>query len=374
MKRFFFILLLFVACKQVYNPPLKNVSTNYLVAEGNIIAGNDSTFVHLTRTTPVTDSANITQPEANATVQVEGDDGEIYNLENTGNGYYAAPPLNINAAKNYRLHIFTGDGKEYASDFVPVKITPPIDSISWKFDTVHGVNIYVSTHDATSKTLYYQWNFTETWQHHTSYTSGLIYDNGSIRFRTPDEYINNCWTVLPSPSINVSTTSQLSSDVLYETPLVNIPYGSEKISIVYSIQVKQYAITKEAFEFWQNLKKNTEQLGTIFDPQPFADFGNIHCITNPAEPVIGFISANSIQKQRIYIRNSDLPSWNYQLELCATDTIPPANQSLLEDGSHIPLTYVSISGSPVTGILIAPAECADCRLHGGSTVKPPYMP
>lgn len=373
MKNYFLLLILICGCKEVYNPPLKNPSTNYLVVDGNIIAGGDSTFIRLSKTTAVNDTGGINKPEYNASVIVESEDGESYQLSPLNDGMYAAA-LSINQNKNYRIHIETSDRKEYASDYVPVKLTPPIDSVSWKVDNTNSVNIYVTTHDAQNATKYYQWNFTETWQHRTSYTSGLIYENDSVRFRSPEEFINYCWTIVPSSSINILSNTQLSSDVIYENKLVNIPFNSAKISMVYSILVQQNALTKEGFEFWQNLQKNTEQLGSIFDPQPFADYGNIHCISDPQEPVIGFISACTVAQQRIYIYNSDLPSWVYQYPLCAFDTIPPATNSLLKDGAHVPLTYVPIPGSITPGILVTAIECADCRLQGGNNVKPSYMP
>lgn len=373
LKKILCILIITAAgCKEIYNPSIKAVTTGYLVVEGSIISG-DSTTIHLSRTTIVSDTSTI-QPEDGATVTIEDTAGNNYHLINAGNGFYTAAPLNIVSTKNYRLHIFTADGNEYASDFVPVKITPPVDSISWKFDSTKGVDIYVSSHDDANNTLYYLFNYTETWQHKPTYTSGLIYENGIIRERKPDEQITNCWTVASSSSINISSTAQLSADVVYEEHLVNIPYSSEKLSIVYSIQVKEYALTKEAFEFWTNLKNNTENLGTIFDPQPFADYGNIHCLNNPNLPVIGFISASSEEEKRIYIYNTDLPSWNYQRELCAIDTIPPASVTLLENGAEIPLYYIPIPGTLSQAALVTAAECADCRLHGGTTIKPSYMP
>src|SRR6185295_650581 len=111
MKRFFYIMILFAGCKDVYNPELKNPDYNYLVVEGNIVQGGDSTFINLTRTIAVNEASEI-HPETNTTVIVEGDGGDTYTLQDLFDGFYAAPPLPINANENYRLHIFTADGKE----------------------------------------------------------------------------------------------------------------------------------------------------------------------------------------------------------------------------------------------------------------------
>ena len=373
MKRFLYIIIFFCACKEAYNPHIKNANYNYLVVEGNIVAGNDSTIVHLSRTVAVSDTS-IVQAETNATIAVEGEGGNIYQLQNELNGAYAAASLNINPNEKYRLHIFTADGKEYASDFVPVKQTPPIDSVSWKYNKGTDVNIYVSTHDATSNTQYYRWQFVETWEHRPKYSSALIYDPSisDVRRRLPEEQIYRCWNVETSGSIFIASTTGLSSDVVYEKQLNLIPYGSEKIDRVYSILVTQYALTKEAYEYWDNLKKNTESLGSIFDPQPFADFGNIKCITNPDEPVLGFISACSASEQRIYINWTDV-QWPYSFPFCGDTTVLESHRAEVfsHTEEYIPIDYVFSPPGAVMGSFI---ECADCRLHGGSTIKPPYMP
>jgi hypothetical protein len=367
MKKFFYILFLIAGCKEAYNPPIKNVNIDYLVVEGNIEAGNDSTIVHLTRTIPVNDTS-IIQPELNATVTVESEDGESYQLQSEQNGFYSSASLNINISKKYRLHIFTGNGKEYASDYVPVLQTPPIDSVSWKFDADGNVNIYVNTHDATNQAQYYRWQYTETWEHVAFDSSTLIYDPniGSLRARLPEEEIYSCWTINTSGEIIIASTTDLSSNVIYEQPLVHIPYQSEKLNKVYSIIVTQEALSKEAFEFWQNLKKNTEEIGSIFDPQPFADFGNMYCISNPAEPVIGFISANSNSVKRIYINWLQI-LWPYIDRGCVDTTIS-------DPLAFSTFAFIPIRDEPFKGIIGNTPECADCRLQGGSTIRPPYMP
>ncbi len=374
IKNFFYIAIVaIVGCKDVYNPSLKNHGYNYLVVEGNIVVGNDSTFIHLTRTVDVSDTSTV-QPELNATVKVEGENGEVYQLQEQGNGFYFSPPLNINQSENYRLHIFTSNGKEYASDYVPVKQTPPIDSVSWTLDPNAGVTIYVNTHDATSSSQYYRWQYVETWEHNPKYSSDLIYDASirGVRLRQPYEQIYRCWNVNTSGEIIIATTAGLSSDVVYQKQLVNIPYGSTKIDRVYSILVTQYALTKEAYEYWDNLKKNTEDLGSIFDPQPFADYGNMHAISDPTEPVLGFISACSAAQQRIYIDWSQV-QWPYPTQTCQDTTVTSALiDSVFSRSYYLPITNAP---SPPGAVLGSSADCVDCRLTGGgTTVKPPYMP
>jgi hypothetical protein len=86
----------------------------------------------------------------------------------------------------------------------------------------------------------------------------------------------------------LGSTEKLTSDIVY-LPVQYIEPHSEKLSVLYSINLKQYAISNDNYLFLQKMKKNTEQLGTIFDPQPSEISGNIHCLTDPNELVIGLL-------------------------------------------------------------------------------------
>ena len=59
------------------------------------------------------------------------------------------------------------------------------------------------------------------------------------------------------------------------------------------------------------MKKNTEQTGSLFDPQPSQLSGNIHCLTDPNELVIGYVEITQEQTQRIFISSSEVSDWHY---------------------------------------------------------------
>src|ERR1700760_3542258 len=149
------------SCKKHYNPPAITGNNNYLVVEGVIAAGQDSTIINLSRTVNLA-SQTTNSPEVNATVTVEGDQGVSYTLPETDSGKYAAAPLNLDNTHKYRLKIATTDGQTYVSDYEPVKVTPPIDSFYYNTDD-RGINIYVNTHDASNSTRFYRWDYSETY-------------------------------------------------------------------------------------------------------------------------------------------------------------------------------------------------------------------
>jgi hypothetical protein len=159
---------------------------------------------------------------------------------------------------------------------------------------------------------------------------------------------------------------------------------SEKIHLRYSILVKQYALTSDAFNYFTLLKKNTEQLGSIFDAQPSSLTGNIHCISDPAELAIGYVTAGQISQKRIFIDASSLPAYTPSTPYgqCTLDTLlyfrklggqyPIIQQEvklLLYTGVKDPIDKVG--DYPSGGFTGAFPICVDCTLRG-TNKKPAF--
>ncbi len=380
MKKFIILLLLIpAACKEAYDPPV--VSTNYafLVVEGFINSGPDSTVISLSHTYKLNDTSRVTA-EPGATVTVEGSDASIYPLGEMGNGRYGADITTLSPANQYRLHIKTHAGKEYRSDFVPFKASPPIDSINWR-RTESGVEVDANTHDPQKKSVYYRWDYSETWEFHSVYSSDFRYLPDLDTLVAWDDSFYTCWKTDTSSTIQLASSAKLGQDVIYEAPMVVIPTNSWHISVEYSILVKQYVLTENAYNFWLNMQRNTEQIGSIFSPQPSELAGNIHSLTDSAEQVIGYISAGSLQKQRIFIKPEDIPNWkteNYP-NSCYLITLIGSHDSLRDylgaDPNLLPTTI-----DPGLQPMIPPFRydfsdkyCVDCT-QTGTNNKPSFWP
>jgi hypothetical protein len=370
---FAFIILGSLNCKEVYTPPAIKNNPDLLVVDGIVICGNDSTVITLSRTRSLADSAPSVK-ELGAQVSVVGISGIEYPFLEQGNGRYVVEQLLLDTTQLYQLKIITANGNEFRSEFNNVHTSPPIDSLYWNRDSSYNVNVYLNTHDPTGNTRYYRWDYVETWSYFSAFPSYLQIINDIPVFRPLDEQINQCYQTQASSAINVANTSRLSSDVVNKYEITSVPEGSEKISAVYSNLVKQYAISAEAFDFWQNLKRNTEQLGSLFDLQPFTELGNIQCINNPSDKCIGYISFTTLQEKRIFISKTEIYPWNYYpyYGACFMDTIMPQDLTrFFPPGGPY---FNTLIGTDNGAYLMSSNLCVDCRDHGGTTVKPPYWP
>jgi hypothetical protein len=365
---FFIAGIIFLAgCKEKYDLPLTSSNQSLLVVEGNLTVGGPTT-IRLTKTFRLEDTAKV-QPVNGAILRVEGKDNSSQPLASSGNGYYESPGLNLLPGNEYRLRIRTIDGKEYLSDYVRAQLAPAIDSISWR-RTAEGVSIFANSHDPSNNTKYYRWEYVETWEYHSPYPPNIIYENDNMRPRVfPQEDVSTCWSTVLSSNILLANSLRLESDVISMAPLLSIPEGNYKISTRYSILVKQYALSREAYRFYELLKENTENLGGFFGPMPSEISGNITCISNPNEIVVGFVTASSVAEQRIFINNAEVAPWA-KWPGCLQQEVPYHRDSIrfaLAQGmlpvydQFFPPKYV-----------FATSMCVDCRERGGVTTRPAF--
>jgi hypothetical protein len=370
-----FLLLFLACCVEPYDPPVDDRDVNLLVVDGFLDATSATASVTLTRTLPV-ESTQPIQPELSAFVRMEDDQGNLYTLIQNGTpGTYTGAVSDVSLERNYRLLITTGGNREYQSHFVPVIETPAIDSITYAI-TPGGVQFLVTTHDPSNKAGYFRWKYQETYQYNSEFNSVFMFQGKDIVYRPAELAHHTCWKTNFSTDILVGGTQHLKQSIISDFPVSFIPNGSVKLTVQYSLLVQQQAITEDAFEYWSNLKKTTEQVGGLFDPLPSEVRGNIHSTANPGETVLGFFSAGTVQESRKFLRRSSLPlevirSFIVHNPSCVLDTTLNADLPNLSTSTWL-VDALYAPGVGIVGYTHATTMCVDCTVQGGGTTKPDF--
>jgi hypothetical protein len=381
-KYFFIAGIIFFTtmCRKAYQPTAIKASNHFLAVDGFINTGeNSSTTIIVNHSLNLQDTiADI--PELGATVLILTENGAAFPLiDSGGNGTYVSAPLSLDPALKYQLSVTTNDGNKYLSALVTPKTSPPIDSLTWQvindpLTDAQAVNIFVNTHDATNNTRYYRWDYIETYQHQAFFESSWYIQDGLIYPITdPSQSVYNCWSTAHSQSIILGTSITLSSDVISLAPIASFAQNDPKLDVKYSTLVRQYPLDLTAYNYWLTVQKNSQSLGGLFDLQPSQIRGNIQAVTHPNDPVVGYISAGTIQEQRLFIDNHALgwksnPEVNCPIRIIPTD---PNNTLIWSDADTSQGIYYFNSGNPPT-INVSFKNCLDCRYQGGTTTKPPF--
>ena len=363
-------------CIDPYNPSTISGNVNFLVVEAFLNATENTCSVKLSRTIPLEGSG--IQHEPGATIILQDETGAQFPLIEETAGAYVIENLTLSENGKYTLKIATQDGEQYESDAVAIYKAAVIDSITWH-ETRNGVAIDVNAHGNASNTGYYYWKFSETWAYNSAFNSVLVPIGDTVKLRDfddPNEAIYRCYMSENSSSILVGSSDKLEEDIIQQFNLITVPWTSPKTLLKYSILVEQRTIDLKAYEYWQQLKKNTEELGTIFDPLPFLPLSNMRCVSSPNKITLGYFNASETSQERIFISPADIdvPDGTFPVtgyENCLTIV------KLFGEGfdSYIPVQFevTNVGGFAVPiGYQVSIPRCVDCRILGGTSVKPDF--
>ena len=342
--------LILCGCITEYEATGIDEDAGILVVEGVIT--DDETTITLSRSSNLTDDYLTSVSYINdAKVSVECDDGTQFDgyPYSEGVGYhviwrYLIKTGKLNPERQYSLKI-EFEEHEYCSDYAHPIETPEIDSIFWmKRGPRQPVMIYVSTHSPENKVLYYRWSYREDWEIHSTYNM------------LPD-YPHYCWDKANSAGLLLGSAEKTVFGKLSDIIVEILPYA-RKLSVLYRINVKQNAISKRAYDYFANIRKNDQQSGSIFAPTPSELRGNITCTTDPERPVIGYVDVSTTTQKNLHIYRS-----NGAYEQPLSNECELVDGSLLLDWNDgiLPKDYVLYDHY---GNFYAHISCVDCTYHG----------
>ena len=320
------LLLLLSACVTDYEPKGLEQVRDLLVVDG--IITNGETTIKLRRSVGLTDDFTEDEFVNNAKVVVEREDGAVFTCANSsGKGEYKVDMGELDPGSRYRLHISL-DGLEYESDYLGPEITPPIDSLSLlKKGPGEEVRLCVST----SNNWYY------------------------------------CWGKDSSKVISLGSSDRLTQNVIANKSIASYHPSDRRFSMLYHAEVEQYALHREAYDYYFNLQKNIEESGSLFAPIPSEMKGNIRCVTDPEVPVIGFVEVATVTRLKRFFPEIEKV---YEAEVtgCASTIVQGS-----EYDNNPDYGYVSYNPMNAASNTYALKRCMDCGRFG-SKQKPSWWP
>lgn len=363
-------LLIIAGCVEEFSPVLPSIKY-YLVVNGLITDQPEAYTVRLSWS--VTPGEKMSVPLPGCDVKVYDDEGYTYQFtESSAPGEYISDTATFRGVvgRKYKLRINTNNASprhySYESEPVEMKEVPPIDSLYYEKvliyetspgeDIQEGYQIYLDTHDPNRKCVYYRWEYNETWKFEIPFLLAIN---------------RRCWASNNSQNIDVKSTVVLSEDRVSRHPVTLITNETNRLSVRYSINVNQFSLSEREFEYWEKVRNVVQDVGGLYDIIPSSINGNLFCIEDPVEPVLGYFSVSARASKRIYM-NEKLPGTMNPYEYCPADTSrildpkPPVNLSeghWLLDMNHDNAGYYIV--------LTHNYYCVDCTTQG-TTKKPEF--
>lgn len=376
----------FSSCIQEYALPdeIAEEYTEQLYIEGKILSGTES-IVYVMKTIGV-DGANMSSVTG-AKVYILSKNGfktenAVYSID----GAYIIQTDVLNEDDRYKL-VVEYEGEIYESDFQYLESSLPIDEIGYTEDVEKGeVNIWVSSQGEKSNSPYFMWTFEEDYEYHALFDmrdqraeDGYLLYSKSIYpevTSTTNPYYY-CWTHRNSHEIMIYSTDELSENRVKEHVIKKLTLDTPDLQELYCITVYQSNLSREAFEYYSQMKSNNEEMGSLFAPMPTEVYGNITCKTNPQIKVRGFVSASTTTMKRFFIHAADLKrktNWVSGKEdgrPIYTDGLAAVLMSRLNRGYALIVHYpTEITDNDRS---FSPSSI-NCLLTGGTKNKPVWWP
>ncbi len=227
-------------------------------------------------------------------------------------GTYVIPVGGVNAlpGNSYHIEVVLPNGNVYTSEPEQMPSLLVKDSIYYRFNTLSEINengievsqnvfeVYIDSEiPQTNEPLYLKWEIEEAWElKPTDFPDPFgVIPPPCFYSSYPDPQRINLYNSLEERS------GSFSGRLMAQTP-VGRPFVSRYASNVY-----QYALTEATYTYWNNVRKNIEQTGSIFDIPPALISGNITNIEDENEIVFGHFSAAMVKTSRVIVRLEEVP-------------------------------------------------------------------
>lgn len=361
----FFIFIL-TTCVELYEPKIDKYD-NVLVVDGSLSTLPGSAEIVLSHSYPYNNHFGLDYISG-ATVflkDIKGNSWEFFENENVGHYYHPDSTFKGETGNQYKITVISEEGKEYESSFQEVLAPVDIDDLWFDYATNDkgektSVQIKINVENKRNEATNFLWKYEEVW-----------------RFEVPFEtmYVPNskvCYRKVVQPVFYVKSTILSKSNSLHDHTLYSIDNSTNRLYIKYSTLIIQHVISDENYKFYEKLKEINEDQGSLYDKIPTTLQGNITCVSQPNELVLGNFLVSGATSKRMFISKNELSgSLNITsgFEDCEEETLGIRSNkhrldSLRKAGwEKMDSSYSVINNESVISVS-SRAECFNCQLIG----------
>ena len=368
--------MLLSACIKHYNPVIDANAGNKYVVSGHVTATEGWQEVDVSMSSPIATPGNIAV--SGCQVLVWDDKGNSFMLDEWQPGVYRSwiEQKYLIPGTSYKVSVVIPGGDKLESGFDKMSKCPPLDSVYYMLKDVPTpdrtitrriMQFYVDLDAAGDYSRYYKWEIEETWEYHAGHPLEWYYD-GTFHQVDPPDYSNQvCWITLPVKNVFTVSTMNAGGNIYRQYPLHYIDGTTPRLGYLYSMLVRQLSLSEGAYNYWEQMRINSNEQGGLYEKQPIDIKGNVQDLSHPEKTVLGYFYAASESDRRYFyhdIAGLDLDFTNS----CYEQVLIDGFRSYSKD--EYPVYFYLRAEVP----MILNRECIFCQAMGGTTVKPDFWP
>ena len=315
----FAILLPLLALSACVDPvvPAYDYTTGFVLVEGTISAGDDNSEVHLQRSTLSFGSYRLDPiPEARVHC-VAGDGSEMEWSPGSLAGSFRPPAAFVaRPGDTYFLRIALATGEMIESQPETLPAPGQFDNLRVSFDQeayysdsrdrfVPAFTLLVDTEDTDPADNFYRYTH-RTWSQtsicytcrNSVYRNGRCVETPSSRLVDRYDYTcsDPCWVITEGTSFRLGSDDLNPNATTDALPVARIDFtGSGKLLA----EVRQHAITRRAFQYYEVLQNLTEGSSGLNAPLPAPLYGNLRDLSDLETTVLGYVGGSSVVSRRL---------------------------------------------------------------------------
>jgi Domain of unknown function (DUF4249) len=271
------------------------IEPNKLVVEGLLTNDPSNQILRLSLTKNFSNFTEI-EPVKGAYVEIRSNKTYAVKMYPQANeiGLYSPKEINFagNIGEEYSLYVKLLDGREFLTPSQVLLKPVEINALKsdFKTDPSFGFQIKLDFKDPAQTNNYYRW-------------TGLgFYQRKSIG--VPISFsgfcCNRCWVEKEDKGVNLFTDNLTNGNLIKDISVFFSPFY---LLGQHLIQVNQFTISSQTYQYWRKFKEQTDRTGTIFDPIPAPIFGNLVNIKDPKDIALGYFEVSGISKKRLEIND-----------------------------------------------------------------------
>ena len=373
----FILITTAISCVKKFLPETGTDPDLYVV-EGLITDQPGSQGIRVSRSIPIGKSSDLV-PINGCNVWITNDLGTTYPLTGASEGmYFTRNDFRAVVGRKYSVNIqikrYDAPARKTVIDLLqslPEEMlsVPPIDSLYYEKVQLtaengfpsegEGCQVFLNTSDPANKSRFFRWDYSETWK---------------IQAPTYQRSVNKvCWVTNNSDEINTKAVTGLSENKIKALKVKFISNQSDRLSVRYRIQVNQYSLNENEFNYWSDLEKITQQSGNFYDITPASVNGNLFIVGNPDRQVLGYFSVSAKSSKVMYIDDYFKKLVDPYRD-CVKDSVLRTRDSPFPPPGLLEYAGVNYWIVEVqSGFIITTDNkaCIDCTVRG-TTVKPDF--
>ncbi|MGF7138611.1 DUF4249 domain-containing protein [Roseimarinus sediminis] len=317
----------------------------------------------------------------NVQVLVNGSETVWFSEDASRPGYYTAtmPEELMLAGASFQLEVETYEGKQYRSTLEELLPSPEIDSLYYAVearptaqlgDTINGVQFFMDYRGSDFFSGHYRMLIDECYEFHATWPKEY-YMETYTRLRGPIDYSTyTCYKTNTVDELFTLSTEALSDKIYRKKPLHFVSDYTQRLMYNYSILVRQQSLSKAAYQYWENIRKNNKEADGLFTTQPAMVRGNIRNESDSSEIVLGYFGVASEATRRLTIKGGFSNFEYLNVRYCN-----PIIIEMVIPSEPRPLYLIEVDDPSGIGKAWAwaPTECFDCTLTGGVLEKPDFF-